>query len=177
MNKYLLLRDNKQSGPYTVPELIEKGIKAYDLVWLDGKSVAWRYPSEIEELKAYSPAVEEQPFDRFYRRPEPVANTAAVPLPPAQSTIEHSAYVPKVTVTAPDEDLPPQKKVYINFPATPSKKTTPEYKPIASEKKSAVADPVPEPVNFTEKTFNPPVEKKSSYSSYNNTSSNKNHVY
>ena len=73
MNKYLLLRDNKQSGPYTVPEIIEKGIKAYDLVWLDGKSVAWRYPSEIEELKAYAPAVEEQPFDRFYKRPEPVA--------------------------------------------------------------------------------------------------------
>jgi hypothetical protein len=69
MNRYLLLRDNKQSGPYTVPELIEKGIKAYDLVWLDGKSAAWRYPSEIEELKAYAPIVEEQPFDRFYKKP------------------------------------------------------------------------------------------------------------
>ncbi|HTE27208.1 hypothetical protein [Flavitalea sp.] len=69
MNRYLLLRDNKQSGPYSVPELIEKGIKAYDLVWLDGKSAAWRYPSEIEELKAYAPIVEEQPFDRFYKKP------------------------------------------------------------------------------------------------------------
>src|SRR5687768_11107286 len=69
MNRYLLLRDNKQSGPYTVPELIEKGIKAYDLVWLDGKSAAWRYPSEIEELKPYAPIVEEQPFDRFYKKP------------------------------------------------------------------------------------------------------------
>jgi hypothetical protein len=71
MNKYLLLRDNKQSGPYTVPELIEKGIKAYDLVWLDGKSAAWRYPSEIDELKAYAPIVEEQPFDRFYKKSSP----------------------------------------------------------------------------------------------------------
>src|SRR5688572_33010190 len=70
MNKYLLLRDNKQSGPYTVPEIIEMGIKPYDLVWLEGKSAAWRYPSEVEELKAYAPTVEEQPFDRFYKKPD-----------------------------------------------------------------------------------------------------------
>jgi hypothetical protein len=78
MNTYLLLRDNKQSGPYTVPELIEKGIKAYDLVWLDGKSAAWRYPSEIEELKAYAPIVEEQPFDRFYKKSAPEKHFAEV---------------------------------------------------------------------------------------------------
>ena len=64
----MLLRDNKQSGPYTLQDLIEKGIKPYDLVWAEGKSAAWRYPSEIEELKAFSPVVEEQPFDRFYRK-------------------------------------------------------------------------------------------------------------
>jgi len=69
MNRYLLLRDNKQSGPYSVSELVQKGIKPYDLVWLDGKSAAWRYPSEIDELKAYAPAVEEQPYDRFYKKP------------------------------------------------------------------------------------------------------------
>lgn len=68
MNKYLLLRDNKQSGPFTATEMIAKGIKAYDLVWLEGKSAAWRYPSEIEELKPYAPAVEEQPYDRFYKK-------------------------------------------------------------------------------------------------------------
>ena len=72
MNKYLLLRNNKQSGPYTVSELVSQGLKAYDLVWLEGKSAAWRYPSEIEELKAFAPVVEEQPFDRFYKKPNPV---------------------------------------------------------------------------------------------------------
>src|SRR6202000_3327143 len=65
---YLLLRDNKQSGPYSLDELKVKGLKAYDLVWLEGKSAAWRYPSEIEELKAFAPVVEEQPFDRFYKK-------------------------------------------------------------------------------------------------------------
>ncbi|NML23933.1 hypothetical protein HHL16_23835 [Pseudoflavitalea sp. G-6-1-2] len=68
MNKYLLLRDNKQTGPYSAQELATKGLKPYDLVWLDGKSAAWRYPSEMEELKAFAPAIEEQPYDRFYKR-------------------------------------------------------------------------------------------------------------
>jgi hypothetical protein len=69
MATYLLLRDNKQFGPLTLDELKQKGFKAYDLVWVEGKSAAWRYPSEIEELKAFAPVVEEQPFDRFYKRP------------------------------------------------------------------------------------------------------------
>jgi hypothetical protein len=73
MSQYLLLRDNKQSGPYNFDELTAKGLKAYDLIWIEGKSAAWRYPSEIQELKPFAPVVEEQPYDRFYKRP----NTAA----------------------------------------------------------------------------------------------------
>ncbi|OQP62603.1 hypothetical protein A3860_28345 [Niastella vici] len=69
MNTYLLLRDNKQTGPYTAQQLAEKGLKPYDLVWHEGRSAAWRYPSEIEELKAFAPVVEEQPYDRFYKKP------------------------------------------------------------------------------------------------------------
>ncbi len=53
MNKYLLLRDNKQSGPFTAEELIAKGMKAHDLIWIEGKSAAWRYPEEIDELRPY----------------------------------------------------------------------------------------------------------------------------
>jgi len=68
MNKYLLLRDNKQSGPFTVQELQSNGLKPYDLVWLDGQSAAWRYPSEMSELKAFAPSIEEQPFDRFFKK-------------------------------------------------------------------------------------------------------------
>ena len=83
MNKYLLLRDNKQSGPYSCDELQQKGLKAYDLVWAEGKSAAWRYPSEIEELRAFAPAVEEQPFDRFYKKPVQQTSTTQV----ANSTV------------------------------------------------------------------------------------------
>ena len=69
MLMYFLLRNNQQTGPFTAEELRAKALKAFDLVWIDGKSAAWRYPGEIEELKKYSPPVEEQPFDRFYRQP------------------------------------------------------------------------------------------------------------
>lgn len=78
MSAYRLLRNNKENGPFTLDQLIAMGLKAYDLVWVDGKSAAWRYPSEIPELAAHAPAVEEQPFDRFYRR-QPVPAKAPKP--------------------------------------------------------------------------------------------------
>ena len=70
MATYLLLRNNKQQGPLSLQHLIQLGLKPYDLVWVEGKSAAWRYSSEIPELKPYSAAVEEQPFDRFYKKQE-----------------------------------------------------------------------------------------------------------
>src|SRR5664279_2721852 len=69
MNHYRLLRDNKESGPYTQEEMIAKGFKPYDLIWVEGKSAGWRYPSEIPELKSFAPVIEEQPYDRFYKKP------------------------------------------------------------------------------------------------------------
>lgn len=68
MASYLLLRDNKETGPYSLNELLDNGLKAYDLVWIQGKSAAWRYPSEVEELKAFASVSEEQPFDRFFKK-------------------------------------------------------------------------------------------------------------
>lgn len=52
-------------------EIRAMDLKAYDLIWIEGKSAAWRYPGEIEELKSFAPAVEEQPFDRFFKKPVP----------------------------------------------------------------------------------------------------------
>jgi hypothetical protein len=69
MVNYLLLRNNKQQGPLSLQHLIQLGLKPYDLVWVEGKSAAWRYPSEIPELKPYCIVVEEQPYDRFFKKP------------------------------------------------------------------------------------------------------------
>src|SRR5215213_2424273 len=90
MKKFLLLRNNKQSGPYSAEELQQMGLKAYDLIWVEGKSAAWRYPGEVDDLKAFAPAVEEQPYDRFYKKPAEAQSTStpvvthAVTQPPAQ---------------------------------------------------------------------------------------------
>ena len=130
MNKYLLLRNNKQSGPYTVSELVSQGLKAYDLVWLEGKSAAWRYPSEIEELKAFAPVVEEQPFDRFYKKPNPVEIVREKQ--PIKTVIEESpkkeeVFIPEV-ITQPVElkpaptfipvSIPTNKKVHVSLPGS-----------------------------------------------------------
>jgi DNA-binding NarL/FixJ family response regulator len=53
MLAYLLLRDNIKSGPYSLEELKVTGIRATDLLWIEGRSSAWRYADEIEELQAF----------------------------------------------------------------------------------------------------------------------------
>jgi len=65
---YRLLRDNKETGPYSEEEMIAKGFKPYDLLWAEGRSAGWQYPSEINAFKKYAPIVEEQPYDRFYKK-------------------------------------------------------------------------------------------------------------
>src|ERR1700733_5171411 len=109
---YLLLRDNKQSGPYSLEDLKIKGLKAYDLVWVEGKSAAWRYPSEITELSSFAPAVEEQPFDRFYKKPAASSSAAT------QAGAAAPAESPAVTVTT-TTSLPPIAPAATPAPATP----------------------------------------------------------
>lgn len=78
MNGFLLLRDNKQTGPYTIEELRKMGLKPYDLIWQEGKSAAWRYPGEIPDLADFAPPVLEQPYDRFWSNPPSVISSVPV---------------------------------------------------------------------------------------------------
>lgn len=48
---YLLLRNNTQLGPFTIEELLEQDILPTDLIWIEGKSLAWSYASELNLLK------------------------------------------------------------------------------------------------------------------------------
>ena len=50
---YLILRNNKQEGPYDLQQLLQLPLKETDLIWVEGRSAAWSYPSEIRELKPY----------------------------------------------------------------------------------------------------------------------------
>jgi len=63
MSSYLLLRNNQESGPFTLDEVKSMSLKSYDLIWVVGKSAAWRYPGEIPELNSFAPSVPEQDED------------------------------------------------------------------------------------------------------------------
>ena len=119
MNSYLLLRSNKQSGPYSLEEIQRLELKAYDLVWVEGKSAAWRYPGEIEELKSFAPPVEEQPFDRFFKKPTQINQ----PLP-LRTVQNGSAEKEDVLQTKPAAQSsaaqPAHASVYVHAPVQPS---------------------------------------------------------
>lgn len=51
MKKYLLLRDNQESGPYSLEELDALGLRSLDLIWIESYSTAWEYAKEMDALK------------------------------------------------------------------------------------------------------------------------------
>jgi hypothetical protein len=113
MDTYLLLRSNKQSGPYSLQQLVSVGLKPYDLVWVEGKSAAWRYPSEVDGLKAYAPATEEQPYDRFYKKPEEKQAQK-----PQEKIVSQPILQPEETYSMPVENktVTTGKKVFVSMP-------------------------------------------------------------
>jgi len=140
---YLLLRNNKQTGPHSLEELKNMGLKAYDLIWLEGKSAAWRYPCELEDLKPFAPVVEEQPFDRFYKRPVQVAATtdhspapAAESTRPAQTMTQAVPSTPQVFAGEPSTQ-PGKRIIYVTMPAgkspTPIREREPAREPVTRE--------------------------------------------
>ncbi len=50
---YLILRNNKERGPYSLEELLSLSLQPADLIWVEGQSISWSYPSEVEALKPY----------------------------------------------------------------------------------------------------------------------------
>ncbi len=143
MKQYRLLRNNKESGPYSAEELIQLGFKPYDLIWADGKSAAWRYPGEIEEFKLYAPEVEEQPFDRFYKKPSAV-NEAKKETPVTTTTTSINA-IPSVAVKP--------EKPRIRIKADSRKIETPvASKPVTQKETASPA--------FKEETVKPAIQKE-----------------
>ncbi|MBI1342799.1 MAG: hypothetical protein GC171_07695 [Terrimonas sp.] len=123
MALYRLLRSNKEIGPYSLDDLIALGLKPYDLVWVDGKSAAWRYPSEVNELKPYAPVVEEQPYDRFYKK----KSSPAAEEQSAAALAGESATVVTTVVKKPKKEAP----VFISMPHREKQKVhvIGQYKP------------------------------------------------
>lgn len=125
---YLLLRSNKQTGPYSLEELLQLNLKPFDLVWVDGRSAAWQYPSEIPSLKPYVPETPhaDAPF-------KPIA-TAAMEEKPGL-TVNSNTY------SQPQNPIPQKpetpRRVFVSVPKTytavAEQKTVAEQKPYEHE--------------------------------------------
>jgi hypothetical protein len=87
---YLLLRSNRQLGPFSVEELLQYDLKPKDLIWVEGRSAGWSYPQEIEAL---------QPFLKFGNASTPLSNPASQP--PIASTPKQTT-PKKIFVSLPD---------------------------------------------------------------------------
>jgi len=159
MQKFLLLRNNKETGPYSVEELEQMGLRAYDLIWVNGRSAAWRYPGEIDELKSFAPPVEEQPYDRFYKKPTEESQKKKEA--PKVESVNESAYYQGATTNGNGNGNGNGNSIGngngnnssgLNFSPAPSKKTEKEYKrvfvtlPNSPNKKSAIVEePISQP--------------------------------
>lgn len=132
MTTYILMRNNKQSAPLKLEELLQTGFKPYDLIWIEGKSAMWRYPSEIAELKDFAETVEEQLYDRIYSKNKPDEKSN-------QYESEHK-----------------EKQVYVAFP---DKKNTAINKVSATVQKTAKPiEHLPENIPVTETKFSQPLD-------------------
>ena len=111
MSSYLLLRNNKESGPFTMDEIKGMTLKPYDLLWVVGKSAAWRYPGEINELKSFAPPVPEQ-IPNSYIKKKDTENTSVV-----SSNIKKSDPLHIRMRDTNIQKVVKEKSVYVNLPS------------------------------------------------------------
>jgi hypothetical protein len=114
---------------------VNLGLKPYDLVWVEGKSAAWRYPSEVDLLKSYAPATEEQPYDRFYKKAE-------------ERTEEKQA---GQVITEPAEERQPDKVA--SKPVEEKHSENMLNKPMTERKKETPVVPVENKIPVSKKVF------------------------
>jgi hypothetical protein len=89
---YLLLRNNQQTGPHSLEELLQLNVKPFDLIWVEGKSYGWSYPSEIETLKPFVTA----------------ASSQKIETPPVQQ--------PSTEPSLPNRNKAVPKKIFVSLP-------------------------------------------------------------
>jgi hypothetical protein len=129
MMTYILLRNNKENGPLSLDQIRNMGLRANDLVWVEGQSVCWLNPGEIKELKehvgreAATPVAKEplkKPQEAVYQQPilqdEPIKEKIVEPViiekkePVVSNDLDR--YMPrKETVKVQEEEEFPTYKV------------------------------------------------------------------
>ena len=109
---YLILRNNKQNGPYSLEELVQLNLKPHDLIWVEGRSAGWRYPTEIEALKPYVAGAAPEPAAPKSLDPAAQKNTT-LPSEQAEAPIRTIATADAVAVK---QASGKSKHIYISLP-------------------------------------------------------------
>ncbi|HVK96177.1 MAG TPA: hypothetical protein VM368_00095 [Flavisolibacter sp.] len=114
---YLLLRDNQQTGPYSLDELIQLKLKDSDLIWIEGSSAGWYYPKEIDALRPFvaAPVSIKNTKENIGKKEKEI---------PAQSNIE----TVKTQAVPFNSTATTGKKVFVSLPNKPFQKTNPQKK-------------------------------------------------
>lgn len=103
-----------QTGPHSLDALLQLGLKPHDLIWVEGQSAGWSYPSEIAVLKPHVAPEDGAPAEKEIR--------TAAPQAPAQTKT----------------DINQQRHIYVSLPANRAA-AQPEEAPTAAslEEKAA----------------------------------------
>lgn len=126
---YKLLRNNRQTGPHTLDELVQMGLKPYDLIWADGKTAGWMYPSEIDVFKPYLTEEKSEPVKT--ETPTSSSQTPPLPIEPVAAPTAEAARVMTVPSSA--------KHIFISLPAGATRvqaapvQNNPVQEPVAEE--------------------------------------------
>jgi hypothetical protein len=72
---YLLLRNNRQTGPFSLDELKSHALCKDDLIWVEGRSAGWSFPYEIETLRHLFPIQEKQDVKAQTIHPPPASSS------------------------------------------------------------------------------------------------------
>lgn len=127
MQRFFLLRNNQESGPFTAGELRGKRLFSTDLVWVEDESTCWKHPAEFDVLKV------------LIRDPNPLQPDISIKA--GASTASQTAGVTSRSFTVSITDVNEQE--YKQHPQTPSfealKKKYEESKPAKKKWASPVS--------------------------------------
>lgn len=137
MNSYILLRDNKETGPHSLADLQQLGLKPHDLIWVECQSVSWRNPGEITELKKLLEGIPEktQPVQATARVEESQPVTIEE-LPAKEEAVDETISAPQkksVFVALPVNKSPVAKTEQKYSTVIPDSSGTDKYKPVPVE--------------------------------------------
>lgn len=142
---YVLLRNDQQTGPYSLEEIAQFDLKPYDLIWIEGESKGWYYPQEIQALHPY--------LGFLPQKPKPVSQPSVVPekkvhvavptAPKEEPLVTQHAYetLPYVPVETYKQSGPALKnfeeEIYAQFVKPEAGKASVAAPTVATQKKNA----------------------------------------